>query len=187
MVSEPAGIGNDEQVAIERILRDEGPKVLRTLRHKFGLAFNVQDYEDILAQSLYLLWKYWDRYEPSKGPLSHWFFGIAQRVAIDLLRATASNRASSLTFIDQPIQKAPVEPRAPNSIEEALHAVLESLSETDRTIILRSASADEQESWAAKLAPELSMSAGAIRVRRIRIQEKIRTAMAERGYMTKVM
>jgi hypothetical protein len=57
------------------------------------------------------------------------------------------------------------------------------LPEDERRIIGAYASADGTEAWAANLANELGISSGLIRVKRLRIEKKIRREMQRRGHI----
>ena len=67
--------------------------------------------------------------------------------------------------------------------QQDLLDILRELPDDERRIIGAYASADGAEAWAANLAIELGISSGLIRVKRLRIEKKIRREMQKRGHI----
>lgn len=181
-------LANDESV-LETLVRNLGPAIEAMLWERFPL---LRPYaEDLLVESLYRLWVRRRDYDPSKGSLSTWWWTIAQNAARDLLRAgwqqARACEAAGTAWIEQaadtPVDEDGEDSQStPSPAEQAFWEILAGLSEVDRRIILFHAQVDGAGHWAADLAGELGISAGAIRVRRLRIVERIRLEMQKRGF-----
>ncbi len=173
---------NDDDTALVEILQRIGPKAYSVFCRRFP---TLKAYmEDALEIALERLWSYRHRYDPSKMSLQSWFFLLTRSVLQDVLRTSWYRaREREITF---DIENLPnpnsvgldQSPREERDITEALNM----LSEIDQRIILAYAHANGEGCWAADLAEELPLSAGAIRTRRGRILEDLRVEMKRRGY-----
>jgi len=186
----------DEGV-LETLVRTLGPAIEGVLCSRFPL---LRPYvEDLVVESLYRAWVRRKEYDPEKGSLYTWWLAIAQNAARDLLRAGWQQvRASEADLEDSwlqqvaggrdplpgepPGQESPVELSAQ---ERAFWEVLNGLPELDRRIVLYHAQVNGQGSWAADLSGEVGLSAGAIRVRRLRAMRRIQAELNGRGYATR--
>jgi len=70
---------------------------------------------------------------------------------------------------------------AGSAAEQLFWEVFAGLSEADQRILLYHAQVNGEGHWAADLADEVGMTAGAIRVRRLRLMERLRAEMKRRG------
>jgi DNA-directed RNA polymerase specialized sigma24 family protein len=175
-----------DQAALADVLRRYGPKFEGWLKRE--LPFLQPFSDDILAGGLVRLWDSRDWYDPAQMTLENWFFRLCKCELCDLLKQ-AWHKARLLErhadfeglVCHRPADSSADDPPGELSpLGRDLAMILNGLSDPDRTIIL--AWADGKENWAAGLAPELGMSAGTIRVRRLRIYNTIRKALATLGH-----
>jgi RNA polymerase sigma factor (sigma-70 family) len=172
-----------DSAALEEVLRALGPRIGSGLKKRHS-TLSPEDLEDVLAVACHRLWQSRLHYDPKKGSLAGWFFRIADRVAIDLLRKVG-RRVECLMESERLAQQptpSPVEKMEPafGWLAE-LGQILVKLSPRDHRIISEYALAGGAGPWAADLAGELGIPAGSIRVRCHRIKEKIRKEFRSRG------
>jgi DNA-directed RNA polymerase specialized sigma24 family protein len=179
---------NGDQAALTDVLRRYGPKFEGWLKRE--LPFLQPFSDDILAGGLVRLWDSRDWYDPAQMTLENWFFRLCKCELCDLLKQAwhkarlLERRANieGLTY-HPPAEGAAGDPPGELSpLGRDLAMILNGLSDLDRTIILAWARAEGKDSWAAGLAEELGMSAGTIRVRRLRIFQTIRKALGTLGH-----
>ncbi len=164
---------------LEDILEAYGAKVIAQLRKTIS-CLNAHDCDDVLQAAVVSLWKNADRYDGKKASVRAYFYVIARCRAIDLVRSKKRfNDLIQGVITNQPADH--VAPPPEDFLEDsphltALKRVLNELSETDRVIILASTNGGF---WTKNLANELGLPASTIRVRRYRIERKIRRMMLE--------
>lgn len=140
------------------------------------------DVDDVAAIALSRIWLNRRTFDPEKGTLAQWGYVILRRSAIDFLRAQRSQLpAGELADIPQSLSSVPGQPTRASDAVVALQQIMQSLSPTDRKI-LNAYATNKGGRWAADLAPELRLSAGAVRVRRYRLTQKIKAEMLRRGH-----
>jgi RNA polymerase sigma factor (sigma-70 family) len=178
---------NDETV-LRDILQSFGPPTEARLRKQYPF-FQHQDFEDILAEALYQLWKDRHKYAPDRGSLHNWFYVLAKSKAEDI-RKSKGHKARDLECSADVAGYAVFRPDDNEDVAIPLSAeqqdlldILRDLPDDERRIIGAYASADGTEAWAATLAKELGVSSGLIRVKRLRIEKKIRREMQKRGHV----
>jgi len=185
-------LDGDEGV-LEQLIRVLGPKVEARLREAFPA---LRPYlEDLLAESLYRLWTRREKFDPGRGSLVGYWLTIAESAARDLLRANwQQTRARETTPEGDYLEQLAESPAAPFSgagvgegsavpaEERAFWEVFSGLPEVDRHILLHYAQVDGEGHWAVELAQTLNLSPGAIRTRRLRSMERIRQALARKGF-----
>jgi RNA polymerase sigma factor (sigma-70 family) len=153
--------------------------------------FRHPDFEDVLAEALYQLWKDRHKYDPGRSSLQGWFLLLAKSKAEDIrkskgYRARGLECSADVTGLAVlPTEEAEDGAALPplSAQQQDLLDVLRDLPEDERRIIGAYASADGTEAWAADLAKELGISSGLIRVKRLRIEKKIRREMQRRGHL----
>jgi RNA polymerase sigma factor (sigma-70 family) len=178
----------DEQ-ALQTILHDYGPLLMRRLKSHFGL--NDADLDDVLSVTLYRVWMNRERFDPTKGRFDVWLYLIARNIAIDHIRQEKRwpfNRISLLLEELPEASDAEVSSAERSASHGArplkdLRNIVLSLPIHDRRILQAYLAADGQGSWASDLAEELRMSSDAIRVSRMRLLDKIRAEMIRRGHL----
>jgi RNA polymerase sigma-70 factor (ECF subfamily) len=185
-------LDGDENVLGE-LVRVLGPAIEAMLALRFPL---LRPYaEDLLVDSLYRMWVHRQQFDPARGSLYAWWSGIAQNAAQDLLRAgwqQARAHESGLggSWIEErapsgvpfPADSASQEAPPLSDEERVFWEVFDTLPEGDRRILLYHALVNGEGHWAADLAGEMGLSAGAIRVRRLRSCERVRSEMRRRGF-----
>jgi RNA polymerase sigma factor (sigma-70 family) len=179
---------NDETV-LRDILQSFGPTTEARLRKSYPF-FRHQDFEDVLAEALYQLWKDRHKYDPARSALQTWFHLLARSKAEDIrkskgykakdLECSADVAGFAVFLPDEGGDEATTPPSAE---QQDLLDILRDLPDDERRIIGAYASADGTEAWAATLAKELGISSGLIRVKRLRIEKKIRREMQRRGHI----
>jgi len=84
---------NDETV-LRDILQSFGPSTEARLRRSYPF-FRHQDFEDVLAEALYQLWKDRHKYDAARSSLHNWFLVLARSKAEDI-RKSKGYRARNL-------------------------------------------------------------------------------------------
>jgi RNA polymerase sigma factor (sigma-70 family) len=178
-----------DETVLRDILQAFGPGTEGRLRRHYPF-FQHPDLEDILAEALYQLWKDRHKFDAGRGSLQNWFHVLAKSKAEDL-RKSKGHKARDLECSvdvagfavawdegeDEPLS-APLSPE-----QQDLLDIVRELPEDERRILGAYANADGSEAWAANLAMELGISSGLIRVKRLRIEKKIRREMQKRGHI----
>jgi RNA polymerase sigma factor (sigma-70 family) len=179
---------NDETV-LRDILQAFGPSTEARLRKSYPF-FQHHDFEDILAEALYQLWKDRHKFDAGRGSLHNWFLVLAKSKAEDIrkskrFKARDLECSADVAGFAVSVDDGEEEPaNTPLSAEQQdLLDILRDLPDDERRIIGAYANADGTEAWAANLAIELGVSSGLIRVKRLRIEKKIRREMQKRGHI----
>ena len=179
---------NDETV-LRDILQTFGPCTEGRLRKHYP-SFQHPDLEDILAEALYQLWKDRHKFDAHRGSLQNWFHLLAKSRAEDLRKSKghkardlecSANVAGFAIMSEDEDEESATSALSPE--QQDLLAIVRDLPDEERRIIGAYASADGTEAWAANLASELGISSGLIRVKRLRIEKKIRREMQRRGHI----
>lgn len=190
----PSQRGPDD--LLQDLLATVGPKINDQLLRRFRGSFNEQDVEDVLAVALQRAWRNRDKFDPQKGTVYAWFYQIAVRTALNVLKKKTGLREVALDR-DAAWHADPVAPDRPDPepsnaaprLYEDLLEILETLEDDERTIILRYASLvcpdDEgrnRVAWAHDLARELGMKPAHLRVKCFRVKARIRRELRNRGH-----
>ena len=176
---------NGDQTVLQDMLVSFGPWTEWALAQKYpGLRPFL---EDVLAESLFRVWKFRHEYNVERGSLQTWFAKIADNSAKDYLRspwqkARGLESAGDVTQVVQPGPGPVGDGEAPPPLSPTharLLEILRALPATDRTIILAWAAGGP--AWAADVAREVGLSPGAVRTRRTRILATIRRQLERRA------
>lgn len=91
--------------------------------------------EDVIQEAFVKIWKYGDKYQPSKGTLFTWMLNIARNAAIDQLRKKESRGGEKIQSLENnvPIHIAAPQSLNPNHI--GLREIVGKLDEKYRQII----------------------------------------------------
>ena len=179
---------NDETV-LRDILQAFGPATEARLRKHYPF-FQHHDFEDILAEALYQLWKDRHKFDASRGSLHNWFLVLAKSKAEDIRKSKrfkardlecSADVARFAVSSDDGEEEPDTTPLGAE--QQDLLDILRDLPDDERRIIGAYADADGTEAWAANLAIQLGISSGLIRVKRLRIEKKIRREMQKRGHI----
>jgi RNA polymerase sigma factor (sigma-70 family) len=183
-------LSSGDSSVLELILRTYGPAVGGWLRHKYAGKLGSEDIRDILACSLWKLWRERERYDPSKSSLRSFFFLIARCEAVDMLRQ--GSRVSEILLGDEAASIAAREPAARSASDpedrgrsqeiQDLNQCMSNLNESSRYILWADACSHGEVVPSEILARELDMSESAVRVARKRGLDKLRSGMKELGY-----
>jgi RNA polymerase sigma factor (sigma-70 family) len=174
-----------DESALRTVLQTLGPKVEGGLKKRHP-TLRAEDLEDVLSQASHRLWQARAQFDPGKGSLASWFFIIADNLARDLVRRETRQPAlvTNLDQLPEQIGKTRADDREEPIVPgKELDQILQKLAFVDHRIISEYARAGGEGPWAAGLAEDLGLSAGAIRVRCHRLKKKIRQEMLALGTM----
>jgi RNA polymerase sigma factor (sigma-70 family) len=190
-------LDNDER-AIEKILRLYGPDILDTLHNKYTKRMGVlryEDIEDVVSVALGRLWDARADYDDSKGPLRAWFYRIADNLAMDVrkhgwYKARRLERNVGQDHIQEAAGVPPVsqEPqdrdakRKQSKEESDIQLVLSKLPEAQRTIVMADSASRDGQASNELLADELGIPAAHVRSYRPRAYATIRREMRKLGH-----
>ena len=183
---------NSEEQVLEEILRILGPPISIVLSRRYHELLSEADIEDALSMGLYRLWNSRQTYDPDRASLKLWFFRIVENAIRDVLRLGWHRaRSMEIGWESTALAQAARAPRngesnlpakAPSAKQLQLREIVESLPETQRTIILADSASPEGTASSQRLAEELSVSASSVRVYRKRAMDRIRSEMRQRGH-----
>ncbi|WP_315972580.1 sigma-70 family RNA polymerase sigma factor [Rhizobium sp. NRK18] len=81
-----AAVGRDRNVdAFEVLFRHFGPKIRAYMMKRGG---NRQLAEELMQETMMMIWKKAEQFDPARGSVSSWIFTIARNVRIDTFRKT---------------------------------------------------------------------------------------------------
>ncbi len=189
---------DDDESALGEILRLYGPDIIESLHNRFTKRLGVLTYEDIedaVSIAVGNLWKARAKYDDSKQSIRVWFYKIAERVALDVLKHgwyKARNLEENLG--QDRLEEAPgrVETQDPAAkgvevkkmSKEAgdLQIVLEKLSAAQRAIVMEDAACRDGNASNEHLADKLGIPAANVRVYRGRAYATIRKELRKLGH-----
>lgn len=190
-------LDNDER-ALEEILRLYGPDILDTLHNKFTKRMGVlryEDIEDVVSVALRRLWDARADYDDSKGSLRAWFYRIAENLAMDVLKhgwykARRLERNVGQDNLQEAAGVAPVsqEPqkrdakRKQSKEESDIRLVLSKLPEAQRHIVMADSASRDGKASNELLADELGIPAAHVRSYRTRAYATIRRETKKLGH-----
>jgi DNA-directed RNA polymerase specialized sigma24 family protein len=149
------------------------------LAGRFGL--DLSELDDIVAVALYKVWSNRALYDPDRGAFGTWCDVILKRSTIDFVRKRARQLPGRSAPLPAFTAAPPSAPPTDRPVGDPLRSLLDALTPTDRRI-LEAAGDDPDGNWAARLAPELGRTAVAVRVRRLRIVQRIRAELVGLGF-----
>jgi RNA polymerase sigma factor (sigma-70 family) len=186
----------DDEHAVEEILRLYGPGITETLHKKFTRHRGVltyEDIEDVIVIALRRLWEARKDYDDKKQSLRVWFYCIAENVAKDV-KKLGWHKASKLErhpgkdwLEDNPRRAAPetttaeVKKEEPKEMKD-MRAVVNKLPEVQRRIVLADSVARDDVASSADLAADLGIPVANVRVYRQRAMATIRKEMRKLGH-----
>jgi len=187
---------DDDERALEEILRLYGPDIKETLYKKFTLHLGVltyEDIEDVLIIALHRLWDARKNYDDKKQSLRVWFYCIAENAARDV-KKLGWHKASKLErhpgkdwLEDDPKCAAPepveVEVKKEESKEATdLKMVVSKLPDVQRRIVLADSVSRDDVASSADLAADLGIPVAYVKVYRQRAMATIRREMRKLGH-----
>jgi RNA polymerase sigma-70 factor (ECF subfamily) len=165
-----------DPAALERAIRTLGPRVAVGLKRRHP-TLSAEDIEDVLSTASLRLWQSRAQYDPAKGSLASWYFIIADNAAKDVLRKARRRGEQPMSLerlAGREARHVVADEGAPTPGMPELTRLVLQLPEVDQRIITGYADADGEGPWAATLGRELGMQPGAVRVRCLRIKERLR-------------
>jgi len=184
---------HDDESVLADILDSIGPRVdgLLKVRHPY---LKPEDREELVTDALFRIWQARHQFDPAKGSLQGWYFSIAENLLKDRYK-----RKRCQEHVCDPAELADnqhtkhrsgrwdetPETVIPSPQAQALSKILDQLTDVERRIVLAYAHTGGQGQWAVDLAEELAtdlgvdIRPGTIRVKRIRIYDKIRKRMQQ--------
>ncbi|MCA8950833.1 MAG: sigma-70 family RNA polymerase sigma factor [Planctomycetes bacterium] len=171
----------DEQ-ALGAIFERFGSSIHRWLRWQLGSSLQASDREDIVSQTILRAWNHRDQIRPDRSP-GPWILAIARNIAFDLLRhrrEVAGTDRLARTQSPAPDSSASAVPasREDNDPKQRLRELLRGLPDVERRILEAWANCAPNQPWTEDLTGVLGLSPGALRVRRIRIIDRLRREMS---------
>ncbi len=190
-------LDNDESVLGE-ILRLYGPHIFELLHNRFTKRLGVLRYEDIedaVSLALGKLWKARAKYDDSKQSIRVWFYKIAERVALDILkhgwykarRLEENLDKDRLDEIPDRVETDGASTKAGETRKMAKEAsdlkiVVKKLSNVQRAIVMADAACRDGNASNEHLADELGIPAANVRVYRWRAYATIRKELRKLGH-----
>ena len=170
-------------VTIEEVYRRYGVDLLRFL-HGACAHLNHQDCEDLLHQAVLRAVARIDQFDPARGSLRLWVFGILRNEVRQDVRARRRRRAERTVGVDDvdddltPSPDAAVDAAAQASDELArVEAALLEVPFAEREALLAPLRT-EGEVTTAELAARLGIAPGSVAVYRQRARDKVRAALS---------
>ncbi|MFO1032237.1 MAG: sigma-70 family RNA polymerase sigma factor [Planctomycetota bacterium] len=180
-----------ETEGLRRLLTDHAGRVLALLRQDFAGVLNLSDLEDALSEAVVIAWRRGERYEPSRGSIGTWLFGMARNCARRMVRESLDDIVQCVADLDRlpvVVAAASVHEAGPSErllmAKEALAAVRECLGELEprqQAVVAAdlthggAASADD-------LADALAISRNAVYVARNGARRALHLALLRRGH-----
>ncbi len=148
------------------------------MKAAYGGRLQNADIDDILSQTYLNAWRKRGAFKAGQGELGGWLWTIALNAATDLLRRRSSRPSDSSdhldTFASETIDEDEPLPSTDPRVQ-ATRTFIESLNAVDRRIV--SAALSESEGWTRLVADELAITPGAVRVRWLRLRERLRNRL----------
>lgn len=113
---DPADARRDEEAALLARVRDRDEGALEALYQRYAgalysLAYQVTGgdrfAQDVVQEVFIVAWRDAARFDPSRGSVGAWLFGLARHKAIDVLRREATARRRSAPEVDLELEVAP--------------------------------------------------------------------------------
>ncbi len=184
MNGDNGGRSSRRYVTIEEVYRRYGADLLRFL-HGACAHLNHQDCEDLLHQAVLRAVARIDQFDPARGSLRLWVFGILRNEVRQDVRARRRRRTERTVGVDDvdpdltpSIDAASVDAAAQASDELArVEAALLEVPFAEREALLAPLRT-EGEATTAELAARLGIAPGSVAVYRQRARDKVRAALS---------
>lgn len=107
----PASPTPARDALVERLHADHAEALAAWVRTRVS---DRRDVEEVVAETLVRAWRHWDQFDPDRGALRAWLFGIARNVVIDRHRADGRrlrvvdgerNDEATGTGFDDPVER----------------------------------------------------------------------------------
>jgi len=187
---------DDDEGALEEILRLYGPDITKLLHTKFTLHRGVlayEDIEDVVVIALRRLWDARKSYDDVQQSLRVWLYCIAENVAKDVKKlgwhkASKLERRPGKAWLEEHPQCA-----APEAVEVVdgkveskersdLRAAVNKLPDVQRRIILADSVSRDEVASSADLAADVGIPVANVKVYRQRAMATIRKEMRRLGH-----
>jgi len=157
----------------------EVKKIVYALRNYYNL-----ERAEMTSATLEHLWEKRGSYKPEEGSLRQWMVAMAQNLAKDMLKSKRhkSRLLQAKYGYEGLMHERRDEPAETCAKAKQLDEILAALPPYDREIILEHSRTDGAGQWAVELGERLGIRAGTIRVKRLRIKERIKRAFQDGGY-----
>jgi len=168
---------------IGEIIRLAWPTVSAMLLRRFRW-INRGDLEDVLLESFEKFWRYRRGFNPSQGSITAYLYAIARNVAFTYFRKSDNEARFLSEYASQANEGnescAPVD--KPNSHElRDIENAVRALPQLDQELIVAWVE-NQGANWASEFAQRHNLTANSVRVRRIRLLEKLRSEMKKLGH-----
>lgn len=169
----------DDSTVLQEVLIHLASRTGRALKLRFQAAVTDADVEDALSIALFRLWQQRKAFDPGRSSLASWFYLLARNAAVDLLRQKGRRERPMTDLVDS--FSVPFEPHESSTyassgelsrLRRSLSDALVQLSEGDRQLLL-------SDRPAAELAADLGITATLVRVRKLRLRQKLRRMLGQ--------
>jgi len=127
----------DSSVVIEDLSRAHASALLGWARTRFA---DQRDAEEVVAETLALAWRRYDTFDPTRGSVRAWLFGIARNAASDHYRKSERHRrsiSSDMSSVERQLDHAILDGELDRIVETSfLQDAMASLSESHRTVLV---------------------------------------------------
>lgn len=180
-------IARRDPEGLRRLLEDYGGRVTWWLRREFRRSLGDPEIDEALYLAAERAWRHIDAYDPARGSLRAWFYGVARHAALHVLRRERRQRHESLAedpaSADELLQ--PAEMARPGAQDrkflEDLRACLRGLAPMQRRVLEADLAAGGQAD-AKLLADELRTTKNSIYVSRSNARRALRDCMTGKGH-----
>jgi RNA polymerase sigma-70 factor (ECF subfamily) len=182
---------------LARLLQTAGPAIRAVLWRKYATALRETEIDDVLSIALHRVWKNRSRFDPARGSLRAWFFCIAERAALDVIKSGWQKARALETVLgngDHPAlcHAAPGESPGEEIVGDAdatesgqrsevlgaLLSLLEKLPAVQRQIVWADALGAAQGGVSSEqLGKEFGLPGGTVRVYRKRAMDRLRAEL----------
>lgn len=165
----------DDATVLRDILGHLANSAGRALKWKFQGTVTEADVEDALSIALFRLWQTRKSFDPNRSSLATWFYLLARNATVDLLRDKSRIErpmSDELEWFSGSFeQQIPSDVRI-SGLRRALAEALARLTESDRRLLL-------SELPTADLAAEFGITTTLVRVRKLRLRQKLRRMLEQ--------
>ena len=166
--------------ALETLVHDVVPSIVRQLRPRFR-TLGKHDWEDIVQEGLHRIWGLRTSIDPSRFSRGY-LYHVLRNAAFDWVRSRRSQVAANWESLQPEHQPTQVPWPRPSSLTRDVEQILGHFSSVDRAILRAFAEAGGKGNWASRVAEELDLRPGTVRVRKLRIMQRVRKALEALGY-----
>lgn len=177
---------DEDETALADLLSVYGGKILGFLIQTYGSALDRSECELVLHYAAYNVWRFADRFDPSRCSLRGWFIRVAQNAAISFIRQEKKHMGKELEYVDgyDPMDECssddpPADEKDRWEVTQLRDIIENELSPSERLITESdlAAGGEADSDW---LAEKLGSSKNSVYAMRSKARAKIRKSMMNR-------